>query len=121
MALKVKGKGKMQMGIKRRAKVINEAVVQAFYMEGNAIIRKSLAIVPWDTGWLAGSKDVSLIRLSGGIRVLMEYTANYAVFVHEINKNYKAGRTWQYLRRPVMEARRGFTKRIAQRAKQYGG
>jgi len=117
MGLKVKGVRKVQQGIKRRAKDINDAVVQAFFMEGNAIMRRSLMLVPWDTGWLAGSNDVSLVKEGRGIRVLLEYTATYAIYVHEINKNYNNGRTWQYLRRPVMEAQRGFASRVAKRAK----
>lgn len=31
------------------------------------------------------------------------YTANYAVFVHEINKNYRNGKQWKYLERPARQ------------------
>ena len=31
------------------------------------------------------------------------YTANYAVHVHEIDKNYRNGKKWKYLERPTRD------------------
>jgi len=117
MALKVKGIPEVKQGIRRRAKEINNAVIQAFLMEGHAIMRVSLSRVPFDTGALASSNVVSLRSEGRGVTVLLQYLESYAFFVHSINKNYNHGRSWMYLRGPVMEAQKGFSSRVAARAR----
>jgi hypothetical protein len=117
MALKVTGVPQVQQGIRRRAKEINDAVIQAFFMEGHAIMRVSLSRVPFATGALASSNVVSLDKRDRGVTVNLEYRESYAFYVHNINKNYNHGRSWMYLRGPVMEAQKGFSSRVAARAR----
>lgn len=54
--------------------------------------------VPIDTGFLKNSGGV---RVEEDGRVIIEYTADYALAVHEINKHYKGGKQWKYLETPM--------------------
>ena len=61
--------------------------------------------VPIDTGFLKSSGYVSLTS-GGSAEVVVEigYRADYAIYVHEINKAYKGGRQWKYLETPLKAA-----------------
>jgi hypothetical protein len=55
-------------------------------------------MTPHDTGNLKGSADTSHVRKNekGTLTVDVYYTADYALHVHEIDKNYRVGQ-WKYL------------------------
>lgn len=116
MSFKWKGAGKVKGQMMKRAKKINEEIIQSTKMEGEAIMNVSQTLVPRDTGWLAASKSVLLKRVAGGVKVELEYDADYAWFVHEINKNYVVGQ-WKYLETAMKRAQSGFAKRVADRAR----
>lgn len=70
--------------------------------------RESLKRTPINTGNLRGSA-YSLIedRIIGGPRGEIGYTASYAPYVHEINKNYrKAGTSWKFLEKALKDNRK---------------
>lgn len=58
--------------------------------------RESQKLTPIDTGNLKGSAYTEVV--GGDIKpgAIIGYTANYAPFVHEINKNYIKGQ-WKFL------------------------
>lgn len=61
---------------------------------------------PHDTGNLKGSADTSRAKKErDGLRIKVFYTAAYAPFVHEINKNYKRG-AWKFLEHALEKNRR---------------
>ena len=69
------------------------------------LISKS-EFVPIETGALMGSGRVEKEGLPGGkFQVLMKYGGppDYAVAVHEVDKNYRNGRQWKYLETPAKQ------------------
>jgi len=62
---------------------------------------EALKQTPIDTGHLRGSAYVELLPTKEPV-VEIGYTADYAPFVHEIQKNYKVG-NWQFLRNALVE------------------
>jgi len=72
------------LGIKRRTR--SKMIMIGLKVQGD-----SMRITPVDTGNLVGSAYMVVIKSSQGHGVEIGYTANYALFVHEINKRYKKG------------------------------
>lgn len=69
---------------------------------------------PVDTGNLRGSSYTEVIEMENGPGAIIGYTAAYAPFVHEIDKNYTVG-NWKFLQNALIrnEAR---VLRIIQRS-----
>ena len=105
-----------------------QAGIQALRMEQLNLFNASQAEVPVDKGPLAESGQTPLPRIRGTlIEAVVEYTAPYALSVHE---NPRSGRTggvspqgrryrtwaqtgkWKYLEHPTMRAEPGFASRI---------
>lgn len=78
----------------------------ALFVEGEAVRN-----APIDTGNLRGSGYTQ--RVPGGAEV--GFTADYAVFVHEIDKNYTVG-GWKFLERAVTENQNEILEIIRRRA-----
>lgn len=60
--------------------------------------------VPLDTGALRSSGAVQIEQTATAVTVTLGYggsASQYAVAVHEQNKNYKGGRKWKYLEDPI--------------------
>jgi hypothetical protein len=96
------------VGNKRLAKRLTEirtrapdAYAAAIYLAGTNILSTSLKLAPVATGHLRKTRYLTRPRMSGP-RFDMEigYSASYAVFVHEIRKNYFVGE-WKFLKRAV--------------------
>jgi len=66
------------------------------------LISKS-QFVPIKTGALLGSGRVEKTKRGKSFEILMKYGGppDYAVAVHEQNKNYRNGRQWKYLETPA--------------------
>lgn len=63
--------------------------------------------VPVDTGALRSSGTVQSEIRGNVIEVLLGYggaASGYAIYVHEINKNYRGGRQWKFLEQPLKAA-----------------
>ena len=66
--------------------------------------RRSLQMTPVDTGFLRRSCGTRVYDVDGGIVGEISYGASYAVFVHEIQKHYKAaGTQWKFLSTAIFE------------------
>ncbi len=69
--------------------------------------RSKSEFCPIDTGALRASGTVTSSISGTNVEVKLTYggaAAPYAVFVHEINKNYRGGKSWKFLSIPLQEA-----------------
>ena len=69
--------------------------------------RSKSEFCPIDTGALRASGTVTPSISGTNVEVKLTYggaAAPYAVFVHEINNNYKGGKSWKFLSIPLQEA-----------------
>lgn len=72
---------------------------------------QALRMTPVATGHLRGSCDTDVISTSNKVTGMIWYSATYAIWVHEINKNYRApGTSWKYLERALAENSRQVMK-----------
>lgn len=68
--------------------------------------RSKAEYCPVDTGALRSSGMVQTSINGPVVETKLGYggaAQNYAVYVHEINKNYRGGRSWKYLEIPLKE------------------
>ncbi len=95
-----------------------KAAADSLKEAGKDIIAEAQENTPHDTGNLKGSAFVEdkPRQTPEGLSQRIGYTATYAVFVHEIDKNYKRG-GWKFLSNAMnmhMDlARRLFEKRLS--------
>lgn len=93
--------------LERYADQIIPTVSRSLYESGEATMTKSKdQFVPIDTGALKSSGTVQLEVSGPVVKVYLGFggvAGSYAVFVHEINKNYRGGRQWKYLETPMKE------------------
>jgi len=69
--------------------------------------RSKSEFCPIDTGSLRASGTVTPAISGTVVEVKLSYggaAAPYAVYVHEINKNYRGGKSWKFLQIPLQEA-----------------
>lgn len=97
-----------------------KAVAQAIWEEANIIFAKSQILVPVDTSALRGSGDVSAPQGTGKLTYVDIYyggpAAPYALYVHEILRNYHNPPTQaKYLEQPFMESLAQIQNNIARR------
>jgi len=71
---------------------------------------------PVDTGNLRGSIRRQPVKKTGVPSVTIRADTEYAVEVHETNKNYKTGK-WKYLEDPLKREAEQFAQKLADRFK----
>lgn len=80
-------------------------VTGSLYRSGEHVMTQSKEqYVPVDTGTLRSSGTVQVETTETAVQVHLGFggaASDYALAVHETNKAYKAGRSWQYLRIPL--------------------
>jgi hypothetical protein len=121
----VTGTGVRVVGIERVVKNLNREIrrirgrtktglwLAAQYVKGASLVK-----TPVDTGHLRQSAYVTAFDSSAGPGAEIGYTAAYAVYVHEIDKNYRApGTSWKFLERALMESRKAILEIIARTSK----
>lgn len=95
------------------------ALARALYEEGQLAFRTSQKRVPYRFGILKGSGRVFPPEVNGDdVDVTLGYggaARKYAIHVHEINKNYRNGKTYKYLSSAVEERQAGMEARVAKR------
>lgn len=95
------------------------ALARGVYEEGQLAFRTSQKRVPYRWGILKGSGRLfEPVVQGGGVEVTLGYggaARKYAAAVHEINKNYKNGKTYKYLSSAVEERIPGMEDRLAAR------
>ncbi len=119
MRIKVRGPDIVQRNLKQQVPRTEDALERALFREGEEMMRKSKRITPVDTGNLRATGHVQLPeRIGREVVIRLGFggpAAPYAVYVHEgTHLQFTVGQA-KYLQDPVKQARRGFTKRIADR------
>lgn len=122
MRVRVRGLTKLQRTMAENVRRAPGRVAHALHKEALAVFRASQRLVPYDTGLLKSSGVVPapVLLSSGRVMQVVLYTAPYAVFVHEIVKNYKSGQAY-YLRQPMRDSVGGLTDRIGARMARMRG
>lgn len=109
---KLKKLGKFNEGL-------DSIVEKSMFAEATVVLNESKKIVPYRTRALQTSGQVERPKTSGG-RYSIEITyggaaAPYAVYVHEIPKNYNHGRQWKFLETPFMAHADKFERHVKER------
>lgn len=95
--MKLEGMDKVLGNLNRAIAGIKGRTYAGLLKAGLFVQGEAMKETPRDTGHLVGSAYTQ--GLEKGERPVVEigYSASYAPFVHEINKNYRVG-NWQFLR-----------------------
>jgi len=107
----------LQRLLRRAPVAIATEVGRAVTEVAHVAFGRSQDIVPRDTGTLARSGMVEVVTEGGGIEARISYggpASDYALIVHETDRNYQRGKEWKYLERPVAEAAPLFGNRVRQ-------
>ncbi|WIC89048.1 hypothetical protein SEA_OTTAWA_105 [Arthrobacter phage Ottawa] len=119
------GSGKLVHMLIQAGAEATPALARALYEEGQLAFRTSQKRVPYRFGILKGSGRVFPPEVQAGdVNVTLGYGGNarkYAAAVHEINKNYRNGKSYKYLLTAVEERVAGFDSRIAKRIERIIG
>lgn len=95
----------------------------ALASEANAILNQSKQIVPYRFGSLKTSGRVEPPKVTAtSAEVEITYggsSAPYAVYVHEIPKNYNHGKQYKYLETPFRAAAPTFVRKVKERLLYY--
>lgn len=86
----------------RNAKTVLQ-VQQGLLKAGFFLQAKSQDVVPVKFGIL---KNSAFTRMEGGgmdTNVIVGYTANYAIYVHEIDAKHKPGKIYKFLEKPMRD------------------
>lgn len=100
------GSEELKKKIRQLPHVALKAAAASMYRTAEEIMADSKDnYVPIDTGNLKSTGHVSLVKESDSeVSVQLKYggpAAQYAIPVHEINKNYRNGKQWKYLETPL--------------------
>lgn len=102
----IKGGAALRSKLNQLGPLAVKVGMASLYRSAEAVMTESKEnYVPIDTGALKSTGNVQIVDegASGG-KVALGYggpAAPYAVYVHEMNKNYKSGKTWKYLQTPL--------------------
>lgn len=91
----------------------------ALTSEANVVLNESKKIVPYRFGALKTSGRVEPPKVSSGaIEIEITYggaAAKYALYVHEIPKNYNHGKQYKYLETPARAHAPVFARKVKER------
>lgn len=91
------GSAKVMESIAKLRRIAPEALAAATYMATGTVISTAMRLTPVDTGWLRQSRYVRFPKMNGDrFNIEAGFAATYAVYVHEINKDYIVGE-WKFL------------------------
>jgi len=103
--------------VARKMKWISRSGVQ---QAGLHVLRMSTKICPVDTGNLRGSGTTQMYDTFRGPGVVIAFTASYAIFVHEIQKAYRApGTGWKFLEKVLKRDKKIILEIMANPIKGY--
>jgi hypothetical protein len=104
MAIRFKGTNKVVANLSKRVEAIKKRTAAGLMQGALVVKRRSMQLTPHDTGNLKGTCYTKLIEHKGMPVAEIGYTAAYAIYVHEINRNYKKpGTQWKYLETAMKE------------------
>lgn len=96
--MRVTGLNKVFRRLNRKIDRIKGYTEAGLTIAAMVVKSRSMELTPHDTGNLEGSAYTSPVIKApdGKLYVIIGYTADYALWVHEIKKNYRGGQ-WKYL------------------------
>jgi hypothetical protein len=114
----VTGLDRVLTNLNRQVLKIKKRTAAGMWEAALIVQRRSMELTPVDTGNLKGSAYSILVPrlLAGGPGAEIGYTASYAPFVHEIDRNYKVGQ-WKFLETALKEKRKEVLEAIRRRAR----
>lgn len=86
------------------SRVVPEIAASLYQSAEHVMTVSKEQYVPVDTGTLRSSGAVEIEQDADRVVVRLGFggaASDYAVAVHEVNKNYKGGRSWKYLETPL--------------------
>lgn len=89
-----------------------KAYRRAVRVEAEKVMTASQLEVPVDTGRLKNSKFIVIHETSNGLVAELGYSADYAIWVHEIPAAHAVGK-WKYLEDPIKRAMGKFQSNVA--------
>ena len=95
--MKLEGMDKVLGNLNRAIAGIQGRTYAGLLKAGLFVQSEAMKETPRDTGHLVGSAYTQGLEKGEKPVVEIGYSASYAPFVHEINKNYRVG-NWQFLR-----------------------
>ncbi len=114
--MKVTGAKEVLAAIKKNSEWVRGSLAAAIYQEGTEIDRKSVRLVPVDTGRLRATHFVSLPFDKINPKVILGYGTNYAIYVHERSDlKHRAPTQYKFLEQPFREAKAGYKARLGKR------
>jgi len=122
-SIRIRGDKELIRTLRKIRKQSPKALGAALFQEGEKIMRDSKeSFVPVDLGNLknSGHTEPPSIKMNG-VTVTLGYggaAASYAIFVHEIDKNYRVGQ-WKYLEVPLNNAIPKMAKSLALKANAF--
>jgi hypothetical protein len=115
MTMKIEGLKDLEKALGDMEENHPKAFAAALWQNAQELQRWSVQRTPKKTGFLRQSYVVDKPDISGNkVTVLVGYSARYALWVHEISKNYSKG-DWKFLERAIDEASSGWEERLAKR------
>lgn len=116
--VRVTGLATVTANLNKEVRAIRGRTKTGMWLAGLFIKGAALPKTPVKTGKLRQSAYVIAKDGRGGPGVEIGYTAGYAVYVHEIDKNYRApGTSWQFLKKAVQESRKAVLEIVQRTAK----
>jgi len=97
LSMNVQGTGQVMQRIAELKRRAPDSFAAGVYLAASNVISTAMRLTPVDTGWLRSSRYVRKPRISGDtFKIEAGFGASYAIFVHEINRNYVVGE-WKFL------------------------
>lgn len=104
-------------------KGVEDVIKKSLFAEANVVLNESKKIVPYRTRALQSSGKVEEPQRFGDRHTVeISYggpSASYAIYVHEIPKNYNHGRQWKYLETPARAHEPKFIRNVKERIATY--
>ena len=102
--LKIQGVSRLVKQLESRAKNAGKGMRKGLYRGGLLLQRESMKVVPVDFGFLKASAGTRLIGAGLKSEVLVGYTAEYAVYVHEnLEARHLPGKSAKFLEQPLRD------------------
>ncbi len=111
------GLNKVLKNFNREINKIEQSTPRAMVKVVLLVKRRAQQQTPVDTNNLRASAETDVVDQGRGLIMgIVRYTAKYAHFVHEINKNYVVG-NWKFLQNAVIQSKRDILNIFREEAK----
>ena len=112
----ITGTDKVLRNLNRQIRGIQNRTKGGMRHAALVVRKRSQELTPVKTSNLKGSAGTEVYDTAKGLGAVIYYTAYYAVYVHEIDKNYRVGQ-WKFLETALKEKSREIVSIIRRYAK----